>query len=324
MSDRLLDRIGKVLHQAENASTPEEAATYMAKAQELASANAIDLAIARAHQADKTKREEPTSRRITVDPYSWRRSPSTKWKVELLHTIAVANDLQCLLGTHSVHAFGFPSDIDVTEALYNSLVIQMVSGADAALKRGDNKVKQRKIKRIREVIPEDEREWGGWDRETGRDYAASPEEVERYGMPEPPKTRLVRARDAEGNLIYEEAEVSAVDGRVFRANFYEGFIARVSSRLWEAKRAARKAYDDAHSEDQSTEVGIVLRSKALAVDEALKAHVGDRKLGVYKEPETSQFSALGQVHGQKAAATATLGTEVRVGGGSTRAIGSDR
>ena len=45
----MLDTLSKLLNQAENAATPEEAEAFFAKAQELATLHAISLAEARAH-----------------------------------------------------------------------------------------------------------------------------------------------------------------------------------------------------------------------------------------------------------------------------------
>jgi hypothetical protein len=332
----MLDRISKVLHQAENASTPEEAAAFMQKAQELASANAIDLAIARAHQADKSKRQTPEKRTIRIEERSWRLSPTTKWKCQLFLAIAAVNDLECLIASNNtvVWPFGFPGDQDVAEALYNSLVIQMVAAADDGLKRGLNKEKKRVYKRVREEIPNDERAWGepvdeeSWN--THRYYADSQsvhdEMVEQLGQeyadkhyPLPPKFRKVRVKDENGEWVIEESMRTAVDGRIWRQNFYDGFIARISGRLWAAKAEARKQYDDQHA-SSSDETGLVLRSKALEVSEAFKADVGDRKLGVHKEPEI-QWDWRGREAGQQAGAVASLGTEVTLGASNKKALG---
>lgn len=336
MADKMLDRISKVLNQAENASTPEEAAAFMQKAQELATANAIDLAIARAHQADKEKRQAPEKRTIRIEARSWRISPATKWKCQLFLAIAAVNDLECLIAHDNtmVWPFGFPGDQDVAEALYNSLVVQMVAAADDGLKKGLNKEKKRVYKRVRVPIPDEDRAWGepvdeeAYD--TNRYYASSQDQydryVERWGKedadrlnPLPPRFRLERVKDDEGNWVIEVQSRTVVDGRIWRQNFYDGFIARVTSRLWAAKNEARKAYDEAHAEDTSG-TAVVLRDKAEEVSALLKADVGDRKLGAHKEPEI-QMDWRGREAGQQAGATARLGTEMEVETSKTKAIG---
>lgn len=136
---KMLDRLSKVLAQADNASTPEEREAYMAKAMELSAISAIDLAVARAHQADKTKVEMPEERAVTVNDYGRKRCRD--YFMTLFIAIAGANDCKVLIGNKSYrgYALGFPSDIDVIEALYGTLSVQMETEADAALKRGENK-----------------------------------------------------------------------------------------------------------------------------------------------------------------------------------------
>ena len=50
--------------------------------------------------------------------------------------IGHANDVRFTIAYNSTYvtAYGFPSDIDVTEALYNSLSVQMVDSAERYLK----------------------------------------------------------------------------------------------------------------------------------------------------------------------------------------------
>lgn len=337
MADKLLDRISKVLNQAENASTPEEAAAYMQRAQALASANAIDLAVARAHQADKEKRQQPEKRTVRIDDYAWRQSASTKWKCQLYLAVAHVNDLKCIIAGNNtvVWPYGFPGDLDVAEALYNSLVVQMVAAADEGLKKGLNKEKKRVYKRVRVPIPDEERDWGcqvdeeAWD--SHRYYADSQEyhdgiarqfsqEYADKHYPLPPKFKLERVKDENGEWVIEESLRTLVDGRIWRQNFYQGFISRIESRLWAAKAEARKHYDEVH-EDTSTETGIVLRSKALEVDEFYNEDLGDRKLGVHKEPVVGSSSWEGREAGRQAGAVASLGTEVAMEGSKAKALG---
>ena len=131
-------KIGKLLNKAENAATPEEAAAYVGKAQFLAAKYSVDLAVARAAVAKGMKREEPTSRRIEVAEY---RSKTKKWMVELFLSIGRANDLRTDIGggSTSVIPYGFASDIDVAEALFASLSIQMVEQANEWLAKGEYK-----------------------------------------------------------------------------------------------------------------------------------------------------------------------------------------
>jgi hypothetical protein len=133
-----LDLLAKILRQAEAASTEEEAATYMEKAQQLATQASFDLSAARAHQANKEKRETPTSKVVILGE---KRQKGLGHFIELASFIASANDLQMDIKHNQtgVIVYGFQSDIDVFEALMASLLFQMESACAAFIKKGDYK-----------------------------------------------------------------------------------------------------------------------------------------------------------------------------------------
>jgi hypothetical protein len=56
MSDRLVDRVGKLLAQAEGTDNEHEAAAFVERAQQLATEHAVDLELARARQRDRQHR----------------------------------------------------------------------------------------------------------------------------------------------------------------------------------------------------------------------------------------------------------------------------
>lgn len=135
MDTKLLTKIGNLLRQAENTDNPHEAETFMQAAQRLATARSIDLAAAAAAAADHHKAPVPIVRQITLGESGKR---GLRTYVELFQSVAFANDLQLDVAHNStfVVAYGFPSDIDVVEALYSGLVVQMVAACDAFLKDG--------------------------------------------------------------------------------------------------------------------------------------------------------------------------------------------
>lgn len=139
MSD-LISKIGSLLSKAEGTTNEHERDAYLAKAQQLATVASIDLEVARQKQKDKTKRESPTVRRIDLFDRD-DRSRTKAFFVTLMVAIGHNNDLRFTVANDSTFmtAYGYPSDIDVTEALYNSLSVQMVKGADAYLKTGEYK-----------------------------------------------------------------------------------------------------------------------------------------------------------------------------------------
>lgn len=133
--DRLLTRIGGLLRQAESTDNEHEAAAFLAAAQRLATQSSIDLAVARSHIANRERRPVPTQRMIHIGESG---KKGLRTYVQLFVVIAAANDVRCDVTRTSSHvfAYGFDTDIDTCEALYASLVVQMVRACDTYLKSG--------------------------------------------------------------------------------------------------------------------------------------------------------------------------------------------
>ena len=163
--DKLLTRIGGLLRQAEGTDNPHEAEAFLAAAQRLATASSIDLAVAREHDPALKKRSAPISRQVTVGEAGKR---GLKTYVQLFVQIGRANDLTCDVASNSTYviAYGFASDIDTAEALYASLVVQMVSASDAYLKSGAYKSET-----AQQVVT---RDFGPWRRRVVEEKALSP------------------------------------------------------------------------------------------------------------------------------------------------------
>jgi hypothetical protein len=305
---KMLDKVSKLLAQAENAGTPEEAAAFMDKVQELATAYGIDLAVARAHKAKKEQVQVPEERRVQVNPYT--RHQNRKHFMELAMYIAEVNDCEYLIGggEYVLHAVGFPADLDVVEALYTHLAVQMVMECDAALKAGANKEIRRVPKQKRVPIPEDERPWGE-RAEDGYYYN------DRPGWPnsssyDAPASRLEEVRDESGEIVYEDRAVAVSDGRAFRHEFYGAFTRRIYARLWEAKRAAEAAAGV--EAEGSNETSLAIRDKK---EEVSKAHEEQRAkvrhLGVWQGSSADEraydSSGAGQELGRKSAERVPIG-----------------
>lgn len=120
-----LELVAKLLAQAEGAGTEEERAVFTEKAQKVAASYSIDIAKAR-YVNIKKERTTPQQRDIVIGVPG---TEGLKTLVNLYLGIARANDLRCLIANNAtrVYAIGFPEDIDVSEALYASLVTQMTS-----------------------------------------------------------------------------------------------------------------------------------------------------------------------------------------------------
>ncbi|MCJ0906591.1 DUF2786 domain-containing protein [Rhodococcus sp. ARC_M6] len=134
-SEKMLTRVGALLRQAESTDNPHEGEAFMAAAQRLATSSAIDLAVARAHTASSEKRATPTQRLITIGEPGKR---GLRTYAQLFISIAAANDVQCDIAQTGavIFAYGFAGDIDVCEALYSSLLFQMVRDSDAYIRSG--------------------------------------------------------------------------------------------------------------------------------------------------------------------------------------------
>jgi hypothetical protein len=127
--ERLLDRVRKLLAQAEDDSvTPAEAQAFTAKAAQLMAKYGIDRALL---AADRPETDQPANRILDLD------NPWAREKAHLLSGLASALRCQCILLGGSrpgsrVHLFGFASDIDRTDLLYTSILIQMAHGLATA------------------------------------------------------------------------------------------------------------------------------------------------------------------------------------------------
>ncbi|WP_249644478.1 DUF2786 domain-containing protein [Nocardia sputi] len=133
--DRLLTRIGGLLRKAESTDNEHEAEAFLAAAQRLATKSSIDLAVARAHFVGRERRPTPVQRIIPIGEPGKR---GLRTYVQLFVAIAAANDVRCDVARTStqVYAYGFDSDIDTCEALYASLLVQMVRASDQYIKSG--------------------------------------------------------------------------------------------------------------------------------------------------------------------------------------------
>lgn len=127
--DRLLDRVRKLLAKAEDdGATPAEAQALTAKAAELMAKYGIDRALL---AADRPETDRPANRILDID------NPWAREKAHLLCGLASALRCQCILLGGSrpgsrVHIFGYASDVDRTDVLYTSVLIQMWNGLAGA------------------------------------------------------------------------------------------------------------------------------------------------------------------------------------------------
>lgn len=293
MADKMLDKLSKLLNKAENTDSPEEAEALMAKAQMLATTHSIDLARARQHTAKKEQREQPVQKWVTIGEA---RKGNLAHYCELFLAVAAANDITCDLAHNNtfVVAYGMPSDIEVAEVLYASLLFQMVEAATAWLKTGEYK----KEMVLRTITKRDA--WGKY-----KDIQRAPMHgktaranfyrafIDRVAM------RLARARREAIEAIQRAAQEAAALEAEDNLDGYED------------------AADEA-SEPKPTFAGDplpVLRSKAIEVRDFHKTK--SRAKGSWKGSSSSAYSASARDAGDNAGRSARLGGEKAIGGSRT-------
>jgi Protein of unknown function (DUF2786) len=127
-ADPLLARVRKLLAKAEGAGvTAAEAQALTAKAAELMAKYGIDRALL---AAGRPETDRPADRVIDVG------NPWARVQAHLLCGLASALRCQCVIlprpGPGSrIHMFGFSSDLERTDVLYTSLLVQMWQGLAA-------------------------------------------------------------------------------------------------------------------------------------------------------------------------------------------------
>jgi hypothetical protein len=121
VDQRILARVRALLAKAESTSFPAEAETFTAGAQALMARHSIDHALLAA--TGQGPADEPVGRRIGID------NPYEACKVTLLDAVASANRSRSVwhkeLGFATV--VGYPTDLDLVEVLFTSLLVQAVT-----------------------------------------------------------------------------------------------------------------------------------------------------------------------------------------------------
>lgn len=135
-TEATIGRIGKILRQAEAASTEAERATFLAKAQEMATRHSVTLATARAHQAKTEERTAPVARTYQ---FAEPRQRGLTQLVHLIMGIGSANSVKFTIfgSNNGVTLYGFVEDIDLTIALFESIRVQMVTDCEKYLATDD-------------------------------------------------------------------------------------------------------------------------------------------------------------------------------------------
>jgi len=124
------EKVRKLLAKAEDpAATAEEAESLTAKAQQLMTKYAIDLAMV----ADGARAEQCTERGWVVE------GPYAAHKVTIINAVARANDCRAIYtdlrgGRKRIDVVGYPVDVEWVETLSRSLEVQLATALTAALR----------------------------------------------------------------------------------------------------------------------------------------------------------------------------------------------
>lgn len=127
----VLRKVRALLAKAESTEFPDEAEACSAKAQELMARHRID------HLGDS--QVGPGGRRIWLDP------PYVRPKVALVGAVARANGCRSvhLVSLDCVHIVGYPDDLEATEVLFTSLLVQAARAIASAGPQADGRGRRR-------------------------------------------------------------------------------------------------------------------------------------------------------------------------------------
>lgn len=130
-----LQRIAKLLRQAEGTGNEHERDAFLTRAQALATRHSVALAVARAHTAKREARQQPEHREFVIGEPGAR---GLSRYVLLMVRVGAVNDVRFTVqrGNTVMTGHGFPADLDVVEALWQSLIVQMVAACERWLATG--------------------------------------------------------------------------------------------------------------------------------------------------------------------------------------------
>lgn len=282
--DKYLARIAALLRKAEGTDNEHEADAYLQAAQRLATQESVDLAVARAHTAHREQRAAPTQRAIDIGEAGKR---GLRTYVQLFLAIARANNLTCDVARNStrVFAYGFEADIRAAEALYASLVVQMVRASDTYIKSREY---------TKELVPKEVKVPGS----------------ERYER----QLGLVADFQVVGRPVHATTA---------RLNFQDAFAIRIGTRLAEAREEARQEAVARDEASGSAKVGVALALRDKEVE--LLAHYRATSTARGSWPgsrPTGGYSEHSRRAGDRAGRSARLGGEPAIGGSRTAIGGS--
>jgi hypothetical protein len=246
--ERVLDKIGKLLAQAEGTDNEHEADAFVTRAQELATTYAVDLELARSRQAARRLRNTDDAfeqRRLVIGERGKR---GNRQLVVLYLVVAQNNDVMVNVANDStfVLGFGYPADLDVVEQLWASLATQMASAAARRLRDGEHREAGIAAVSWRLSFYE------GWMHAVQKRLeAARARAVKQHDKAEPATSGALvlrqkaervkafhdRSSEARGSWRGAERGDRRVSGRAWRAGEQDGRVARLGEPELKDKRA---------------------------------------------------------------------------------------
>jgi hypothetical protein len=249
-----------------------------ARAQTLSTRHSIDLALARQHTAKAEAREVPEERTVVIGQS---RTKGLARLVRLFVNIADINDVKCLISADStvVYAYGFPSDIEVVEALYASLSVQMVHAATQYIRSGAHKSETVMVpghyKRV-ESTYDDMRSYERWTPARGYHYVKD---------------------------VWIDPVEKPISGHTARQNFYIGFVNRITTRLRTARLDAVNAAEEAEIAERGPvaqiEAAVAPEGQNLPTSVALALVEKSTAVGEFYEAEKKRQKVRGSWGGER-------------------------
>lgn len=134
-AENYTSKISKLLLKAERTDNEHERNTCMERAAAIAARRGVSLELARLTATQGTRTPKLEQRVIRTGP---RGKKGLYTFVTLYDAIASQNNVKITITKDSttIFAYGFDTDIDMTQALYDSLLIQMVKASTTYLKTG--------------------------------------------------------------------------------------------------------------------------------------------------------------------------------------------
>ncbi len=295
-----LVKIAALLRQAESTNNEVEAKVFTEKAQSMASLYSIDLAMARNFIPAHERKETPTHKSIRWGLGNKRGQDQL---VSLFDSISQANDVQINVyhDSSGVIVFGFPSDIEMVEMLFASLMVQMVEQANAYLKKGE--YKSERVYREKKVA----NDYGGYDIVPGR-YQMDGREARRSFQAGFISEISARLQQARRKAVQETEEQKIMEAKAMgvEVNPYKD----PESDLYDPLSPEAKKWDEDHTQDSS--VALVLVRKTEEVREYYKKASTAR--GSWKGSKASAYVGGSYGAGRAAGQNARLGAQKGLSG----------